>query len=353
MFQHHFKPDYKEKYLKYKNKYNNLKKQFGSAAVVSEDYEYGDWEHIYDLNNAINYKFKELGYPLNKLNDVLYLNPKTDNLELISDIIVYESKKVSDDKVLADIDITKSLIKIQDFFKAKDITSEKSREKKDEIIKNQNLKKIQDEERELRKREAEAAEIARKQEIAEIERLERERLARQAEAAEKARKDEIEARKAEIEDKKAEIIRIKQVAEKAKIESEDEKQEITKECNKINNYKVCNRNVNCYYHHRDKKCKPSDEALKNITDRLSAISEVKQYKIMKLEEEKKALNDKKSRFYHECKEFNKNEAECNLQQIKGRRKCYFDPNTGNCIIHKTQLQSINSNLQRINRSINQ
>ena len=73
---------------------------------------------------------------------------------------------------------------------------------------------------------------------------------------------------------------------------------------------------------------------------------------MNLEEEKKALDDKKSRFYNECKEFNKNEEECNYQKIKGRRKCYFDPNTGNCIIHKTQLQSINSNLQKINRLIN-
>ena len=93
MFQHHFKPDYKEKYLKYKNKYNNLKKQFGSAAsVVSEDYQYGDWEHIYDLNNAINYKFKELEFPLDELNNALYQS-KTDNLELISGPNCFEYKK--------------------------------------------------------------------------------------------------------------------------------------------------------------------------------------------------------------------------------------------------------------------
>ena len=277
MFKHHFKIDYIHKYLKYKNKYINLK-QYGSSSNLKDDiYIYGDWEHIFETNQAIDINFKKLGYPEDKIGNVLYFNPINNNLEIINNIIVFDEDDLSENKILAELDIEKTITKVINFFKNKGISSKLSKDKQDQILIEEKLAKEQQE-------------LSLKIKIKELE--------------EKSKEREIKARKLEEEELKKkdkeksereEIIRIHQVAKQEKIKSNNEKNKIIAECKKIKNKQICNNNINCYFNIKTNICNPKIDKLKKIAERLASIHEVKQVKIFELHREGIALEKKKEK----------------------------------------------------------
>ena len=349
MFQHHFKTDYKEKYLKYKNKYLKLKTQHGSsvsAAKAESDYLYGDWEHVMDTEVGINEKFKKLGYPVDDRDNALFLNPKTNELEKLSDLVVFDKEELNENKILADIDLEKTLSLVDKFLEDNKINMEVSKTEYDQ----KNLReKMLKEERERQ----EAAVLKQQQEaeekrIAELEkaRIEREEMARQLEEADRARRAAEEAQQAEL-------VRIRTVAAQAKSDSDEETNRLSADCDRLRGNKQCKTNANCYYNFKNNRCLPTTDALQSIADRLAAVSEVKQVKIMDLEIEAEALVNKKSKYYDECQEFNGKEEECNAQKVKGKNKCYYHRESGHCRIHARQLSSLNSNFDKTRRLLNE
>jgi hypothetical protein len=349
MFQHHFKTDYKEKYLKYKNKYLKLKNQYGSSVSATEaesEYIYGDWEHVMDTEEGINKKFISLGYPADDNDNALFLNPKTNKFEKISDLVVFDKKDLKDNNLLADISLEQTLYLVENFLKNNAINNKAS---KDRYEQNILRKKMLREDRE--KQEAQLLKQQQKAEeerIAQLEeaRIQREEMARKLEEADRARRATEEAQQAEI-------IRIKSVAGQAKSDSDEETNRLNADCDRLIDNKQCKTNTNCYYNFKNKKCLPKNDALQNIADRLAAVSEVKLVKIMDLEEEYDSLVNKKSRYYDECKEFNGKEPECNGQKVKGKNKCYYDKESGYCKIHAKQLSSFKSNFEKTQRILNE
>ena len=68
-------------------------------------------------------------------------------------------------------------------------------------------------------------------------------------------------------------------------------------------------------------------------------------------DEKVALLNKKKRFFNECNNLKKDD--CEAQKDKGRLKCYYHDNTGDCRPHKSALNAITKNLTKVEAKLDQ
>jgi len=144
---------YKNKYLKYKAKYINLKNQIGSASFATASSD-DDWEIDADQSDLLDEYYIKQGYPSNHIGQSLFYNTKNNKMELISELL--EDKH---DDIKYNIEVTDKILNSKN---AKIVQSQqkyleikqKTEELRQEELRQEELRKQRNEElRQLREQE--------------------------------------------------------------------------------------------------------------------------------------------------------------------------------------------------------
>ena len=208
----------------------------------------------------------------------------------------------------------------------------KKGEKKEDLAKQLEKEKKDDKDKLTRTQEfyKRVEEIERKKEVEEKERIDREKIEDQ-ERIQKIKDDANIARDTNM-------INMKQ----AKAILEDD-------CNEIKDRRVCDKNKDCYYNYKERKCRADKKSLGNIQEEflknLSEITVVKEARIISAEDNVKHLIQKRESLYDKCKEYNYKNEDCNNE-----RECiYEDPY---CKVKQSLLNPINRDLVKNYNALN-
>ena len=95
---------YKNKYLKYKLKYLELKNQLGASLESTNENpldetvegDEGDWEFESNVEEMINNYYIKLGYPVDKNKDAVYYDIKNDKMDKIINLVLNKERRLGD-----------------------------------------------------------------------------------------------------------------------------------------------------------------------------------------------------------------------------------------------------------------
>lgn len=297
---------YKNKYLKYKAKYINLKNQIGSASFATASSD-DDWELDYDQSTLLDEYYIKQGYPSNRLGQSLFYNTKNNKMEVISELL--EDKQA---------DIKYNIEATDKILNSKNANIVQSQQKYLEIKqKTEELRQEELRQEELRKQRNEELRQLREQEI----------IDRQREIEEREKQQQLEERERQKQlEEQARYMELRQKASEAK----ESLSALQNGCKKFNgNREECIDN-DCFYNNGNNKCFPK----KKHTDYLE--KQIKEYRDspMAIEERKTNARAEKDALYAKCTQYHGNEQLCRS------KKCYYNRHSNKCFPQKRDMDRI-------------